>query len=211
MIIQFLTSRRFILALPTQAPDVSNSPGLRFQALSLQWRHHNPDVLAVNCCILATVLIIKLLGLLTWQLQHLFLTDIFNLHIVIYRSVLQPACEGWRNEDFTSSNKWEFGRGIVDLRNFPKVLILFNTFCFIHGRGVIGWQYELSGSSQPKIIWQWLEIFFWFKNCQAGFEILMTARWRGGSIVGWRLYFANNLTNISTDKYYGGPTWLTHT
>ena len=29
--------------------------------------------------------------------------------------------------------------------------------------------------------------------------------------MGWRLYFANNLTNISTDKYYGGPTWLTHT
>ena len=102
-----------------------------------------------------------------------------------------------------------YGRGIVNLRNFPKVLILFNTFCFIHGRGVIGWQYELSGSSQPKIIWQWLEIFFWFKNCQAGFEILMTAGWRGGSIVGWRLYFANNLTNISTDKYYGEPTWLT--
>ena len=47
-----------------------------------------------------------------------------------------------------------YGKGIVDLRNFPKVLILFNTFCFIHGRGVIGWQYELSGGSQPKIIWQ---------------------------------------------------------
>ena len=56
---------------------------------------------------------------------------------------------------------------------------------------------SLASSSQPKIIWQWLDIFFWSKNCQASFKILMTEGWVCTFIVLWWLYFAKKVTNIT--------------
>ena len=79
----------------------------------------------------------------------------------------------------------------------------FNVFEFLYSL----WWWGVIGKCELEKVHNWdqnylamIRNIFWFQNCQAGFEKLMTEWWQDNFIIGWWLYFANTRTLTNTDN-----------